>query len=109
MGFRYTKTHPTSLTLSNGEGPQLANDFGLADGDQDPGCPGNCCTHWDTGKENGSYRGYRVYRGVILGYIGVIPPCTLNWGVMENEMEATILENQMEKKMENDMETGIMY
>ena len=31
------------------------------------------------------------------------PPCTLNWGVMENKMEATILENQME----NEMETGI--
>ena len=26
-------------------------------------------------------------------------------GVMENKMETTILENQMEKKMENEMET----
>ena len=29
--------------------------------------------------------------------------------VMENKMETTILENQMEKKMENEMETGIIY
>ena len=28
---------------------------------------------------------------------------------MENKMEATILENQMEKNMENEMETGIIY
>ena len=27
---------------------------------------------------------------------------------MEKKMEATILENQMEKKMENEMETGII-
>ena len=30
-------------------------------------------------------------------------------GGMENKMEATILENQMAKKMENEIETGIMY
>ena len=29
-------------------------------------------------------------------------------GAME-KMEATILENQMEKKMDNEMETGIIY
>ena len=28
---------------------------------------------------------------------------------MESNMEATILENQMEKKMENEMETVIIY
>ena len=27
---------------------------------------------------------------------------------MENQMETTIMENQMEKKMENEMETGII-
>ena len=27
---------------------------------------------------------------------------------MENKMETTIIENQMEKKMENEMETGII-
>ena len=32
-----------------------------------------------------------------------------NIGIMENEMETTIImENQMEKKMENEMETGVM-
>ena len=30
-----------------------------------------------------------------------------NIGIMENQMETTIMENQMEKKMENEMETGI--
>ena len=29
-------------------------------------------------------------------------------GIMENEMETTIMENQMEKKMENEMETGVI-
>ena len=29
-------------------------------------------------------------------------------GIMEKKMEATIMENQMEKKMENEMETGII-
>ena len=29
-------------------------------------------------------------------------------GIMENKMETTIMENQMEKKMENEMETGII-
>ena len=29
-------------------------------------------------------------------------------GVLENKMEATILENQIEKKIENEMETGII-
>ena len=29
-------------------------------------------------------------------------------GIVENEMETTIMENQMEKKMENEMETGIV-
>ena len=30
-------------------------------------------------------------------------------GIMENKMETTIImENQMEKKMENEMETGVM-
>ena len=28
-----------------------------------------------------------------------------NIGIMENKMETTIMENQMEKKMENEMET----
>ena len=28
-------------------------------------------------------------------------------GIMEKKMEATIMENQMEKKMENEMETGV--
>ena len=38
----------------------------------------------------------------------------MNWeywgymGIMENKMETTIVENQMEKKMENEMETGII-
>ena len=32
------------------------------------------------------------------GYIGVI------WGTMEKKMETTIMENQMEKKIENEME-----
>ena len=35
-------------------------------------------------------------------------PCTLIGG-MENKMEATILENQMEERMENEMDTGIIY
>ena len=35
-----------------------------------------------------------VYRGYI--------------GIMEKEMETTIMENQMEKKMENEVETGII-
>ena len=40
----------------------------------------------------------RVYIGVIYwGYIGI----------MEKKMETTIMENQMEKKMENEMETGV--
>ena len=30
-----------------------------------------------------------------------------NIGIMENRMETTTMENQMEKKMENEMETGI--
>ena len=30
-----------------------------------------------------------------------------NIGIMENQMETTIMENQMEKKMENEMETGV--
>ena len=29
-------------------------------------------------------------------------------GIMEKKMEATIMENQIEKKMENEMETGII-
>ena len=29
-------------------------------------------------------------------------------GIMEKRMETTIMENQMEKKMENEMETGII-
>ena len=29
-------------------------------------------------------------------------------GIMEKKMETTIMENQMEKKMENEMETGII-
>ena len=31
-----------------------------------------------------------------------------NIGIMENQMETTIMENQMKKKMENEMETGII-
>ena len=30
-------------------------------------------------------------------------------GDMEHKTEATILENQMEKKMENEMDTGVIY
>ena len=67
----------------------------------------------------GLYRDYRVYIGVYIGimekkmettlmglyrdyrvYIGV------DIGIMENTMETTIMENQMEKKIENEMETG---
>ena len=34
-------------------------------------------------------------------------PCS---GIMENKMETTIMENQMEKKMENEMEyIGVIY
>ena len=41
--------------------------------------------YWDNGKENGNYRDYRVYIGVILGiYWG-------NIGRMENKMETTIM------------------
>ena len=29
-------------------------------------------------------------------------------GIMEKKMETTIMENQMEKKVENEMETGII-
>ena len=36
--------------------------------------------------------------GLYWGYIGVV----------ENQMETTIMENQMEKTMENEMETGII-
>ena len=48
--------------------------------------------YWDNGKENGNY--YSIL-GVILG-------------ITENNMETTIMENQMEKNMENDMGTGII-
>ena len=69
--------------------------------------------YWDNGKENGNYRDYGVY---YRGYTGI----------MEKKMETTgdyigiigyvwgpggyttpIMENQMEKKMENEMETTI--
>ena len=44
------------------------------------------------GKENGSYYSILgLYRG--------------SMGIMEKNMEATIMENQMEKKLENEMET----
>ena len=36
----------------------------------------------DTGKENGNYRDYRVYVGIILG---------LYMGIMEKKMETTIV------------------
>ena len=29
-------------------------------------------------------------------------------GIMEKKMETTIMENQLEKKMENEMETGLI-
>ena len=29
-------------------------------------------------------------------------------GIMENKLETTTMENQMDKKMENEMETGII-
>ena len=48
----------------------------------------------NTGKENRNYRDYRVYIGVIFGLY--YPP------TMES------MENQMEKTMDNEMETGIM-
>ena len=38
-------------------------------------------------------------------------PLGLYWGyigIMEKKMETTIMEHQMEKKMENEMETGII-
>ena len=44
--------------------------------------------------------------GLYRGYIGAI-----YWGyigIMEKKMETTIMENQMEKKLENDMETRII-
>ena len=45
---------------------------------------------------------YRDYIGVILGlYWGYI-------GIMEKKMETTIMENQMEKNIENYMETWII-
>ena len=34
--------------------------------------------------------------------------CWGNIGIMEKKMETTIMENQMEKKMENEMKTGII-
>ena len=39
------------------------------------------------------------------GYIGIIGSYWAYIGIMENKMEATIMENQMEKKMEHEMET----
>ena len=36
--------------------------------------------------------------GLYWGYIGIV----------EKKMETTIMENQMEKKIENEMETGII-
>ena len=55
------------------------------------------------GKENGNYRGYRDYIGVIIReykvYFGG------SKGIMEKKMETTRMENQMEKNMENEMET----
>ena len=36
-----------------------------------------------------------------MGYRGYI-------GIMEKKMETTLMENQMEKKMENEMDTGII-
>ena len=38
------------------------------------------------------------YKGIYRVYIGIL----------ENKMETTIMENQMEKKMENEMETGVV-
>ena len=38
------------------------------------------------------------------GYMGGVPKTKL-LEIMENQMETTIMENQMEKKMENEMET----
>ena len=38
-------------------------------------------------------------------------PLGLYWGyigIMEKKMETTVMENQMEKNMENEMETGII-
>ena len=48
-----------------------------------------------------------------MGYIRIIRYILglyrLSWGyIMENQMETTIMENQMEKKMEDEMETGII-
>ena len=39
--------------------------------------------NWDNGKENGSYRGYRDYIGIIGYTLGDI-------GILANEMETTI-------------------
>ena len=64
--------------------------------------------HWDSGKENGNYREYRGYIGVILGlYCGCI-------GIMEKNMETTISGSYaihwvyigiMEKKVETSVDT----
>ena len=72
--------------------------------------------YWDNAKENGNYYG-------IIGYIGILPPPVMENHMekkMENEMETLgplkgicrditpIMENQMEKQMEIEMETVIM-
>ena len=45
--------------------------------------------------------GLRVCLGICLqGFLGRLVI------IMENQMETTIMENQMEKKMENEMEAG---
>ena len=40
---------------------------------------------WDNGKENGNYRDYRGYIGIIRVYVGDII------GIMEKKMETTII------------------
>ena len=46
---------------------------------------------------SGRLSGFRSHGGFALGGYN---------GIMENKMETTIMENQMETKMENELETG---
>ena len=74
--------------------------------------------YWDNGKSNGHSDTTIVY----WGFIGIMENkmeativyrviLGLYWayvGIMEKKMETTIMENQMKKKMENEMETVII-
>ena len=54
-----------------------------------------CLCAWSVGRVTFEVDKYPL--GLYWGYIGI----------MEKKMETTIMENQMEKKMDNEMETGI--